>query len=112
VQFFILEAIIMLSQKAIGGTVGDTEPESQYTFVVYDKGTGNIHHIHQVINMPGAEVRGREEMEKTALTYAPSHAKQQTADGLAVLSVPPDQMERGKSYRVDHQRQALVEEKR
>jgi hypothetical protein len=102
----------MLSQKAIGGTVGATAPESQYTFVVYDKGTGKIHHIHQVINMPGAEVRGREEIERTALTYVPSHVKQQTTDGLEVLSVPPDQMERRKSYRVDHQRGALVEEKR
>ena len=99
----------MPSQKAIGGTVGATEPESQYTFVVYDKGTGKIHHIHQVINMPGAEVRGREEMERTALTYVPSHVKRQTTDALAVLSVLPDQMERGKSFRVDHQRHALVD---
>jgi hypothetical protein len=102
----------MLSQKAIGGTTGVTEPESEYTFVVYDKGTGRIHHIHQVINLPGAEVRGREQMEQNALSYVPSRVREQMAAGLAVLSVLPDQMERGKSYRVDHEKQALELERK
>jgi hypothetical protein len=98
----------MVSQKSISGTTGATEPESQYTFVVYDTGTGRIQHIHEVINMPGAEVRSREQMEQTALSYVPSHVKEQTTAGLAVLSVLPSEMERGKTYRVDHERQVLV----
>jgi hypothetical protein len=97
----------MVSQKAIGGTTKGTEPESQYTFVVYDKSTGRIHHVHQVINLPGANGPSREQMEQTALSYVPSNVER-TPDALAVLSVPPDLMERGKAYRVDHEGRALV----
>jgi hypothetical protein len=103
---------MIMSSQAIGGTTGVAAPESEYTFVVYEKGTGAIHHVHQVINMPGAELRSQREMEKTALAYVPDDVRQRTpADGLAVLSVSPGQLER-KKYRVDHQKKALVEEKR
>jgi hypothetical protein len=88
------------------------EPESRYTFVVYDKGTGRIHHIHQVINLPGAEVQSREQMEQKALSYVPSHEKEKVTAGLAVLSVLPDEMKRGKSYRVDHEKRSLIIEQK
>jgi hypothetical protein len=98
----------MLSQDPIGGTDGAVEPASQYVFVVYDRGTGAIHHIHQVVNLPGAEVRGREQMEQTALSYVSPQARERASAGLAVLSVPPHQLQRGKFYRVDHERQVLM----
>jgi hypothetical protein len=101
----------MLSQNAFGEPSGATEPESEYMFVVYDKGTGRIHHIHQVTNLPGAEVRGREQMEQTALSYVSSHVKEQVTAGLDVLSVLPHQLERGKFYRVDDERRVLVMER-
>jgi hypothetical protein len=88
------------------------EPESQYVFVVYDPSKGSIHHIHHVVNLPGAEVRSREHMEQTALSYVPSQVRERAAGGLAVLHVQPDQLERGKFYRVDHKRQILVAEER
>jgi len=58
----------MPSQNLIAGTSGTTQPESEYMFVVYDKGSGKIHHIHHVINMPGAEVKDRDQMERVAQT--------------------------------------------
>jgi hypothetical protein len=98
----------MLPQDLVGGTGGAVEPQSQYAFVVYDRGTGAIHHIHQVVNLPGAEVPSREQMEQTALSYVPPQARERASAGLAVLSVPPHQLQRGKFYRVDHERQVLV----
>ncbi len=96
-------------KDAIGGTTGAAAPESHYTFVVYEKDTGAIHHIHEVVNMPGAQARSQEEMEKTALSYVSDHVRQQTsADGLAVLSVSPDKLQRNKHFRVDHQKKALI----
>ncbi|MFD9484079.1 hypothetical protein [Streptomyces sp. NPDC059991] len=98
----------MLSQDPLGGTDGSVEPESRYVFVVYDRGSGAIHHIHQVVNLPGAEVRDREQMEQTALSYVSPQAREQVGADLAVLSIPHDQLERGKFYRVDHERQVLL----
>jgi hypothetical protein len=98
----------MLSQNLLGGTAGAVQPESEYVFVVYDRATGAILHIHHVVNLARAEVRSREQMEQTALSYVSLEAREQAAEGLSVLSVPPDQLVRGKFYRVDHERQALV----
>jgi hypothetical protein len=102
----------MLSQNLFGATGGAMEPASQYVFVVYDRSDGSIHHIHHVVNLPGAEVRSREQMEQTAVSYVPRQAQERATGGLAVLNVQPQQLERGKFYRVDHQRQALVAEER
>jgi hypothetical protein len=95
----------MHSPEPIGGTDGVVEPESQYVFVVYDRDTGAIQHIHQVVNLPGAQAPDREQMEKAALGYVP--AKTRESADLAVLGVAPDQLQRGRFYRVDHERQAL-----
>jgi hypothetical protein len=97
-----------MSQDSIGGTNGAVEPESEYVFVVYDRGSGAIHHIHQVVNLPGAEDRGHEYMEQTALGYVSPEVREQKSVDLAVLSVSPRQLRRGTSYRVDHERQVLV----
>ncbi|TXL85581.1 hypothetical protein [Streptomyces sp. IB2014 016-6] len=95
--------LIMQSQ----GTDESVEPESQYAFVVYNTGSGEIHHVHRVVNLPGAEVRSREQMEQTALSYVSPQVKEREAADLAVLGVPYHQLERGKSYRVDHEQQVL-----
>jgi hypothetical protein len=94
----------MLPHNTIGGS---EKPESHYVCIMYDQQTGRIHHIHQVINFPGAEAPSREEMEKNARLNAPKDAP----TGLAVLLVPSQQLERGKSYRVDHAKQTLVVER-
>jgi len=88
------------------------EPESQYVFVVYDRSKGSIHHIHHVVNLPGAEIRSPEHMEQTALSYVPGQVRERATGGLAVLRIQPEQLERGKFYRVDHQRGTLVAEER
>jgi hypothetical protein len=91
----------MLPTNTIGGT---QKPESHYACVVYDRSTGQIHHIHQVINLPGARAPSKEEMEQRALHHTPKGAP----TGLAVLVLSSTHVERGKSYRVDHGKQALV----
>ncbi|MFK0046055.1 hypothetical protein ACIQU4_18455 [Streptomyces sp. NPDC090741] len=98
----------MLPQESLNGTDGSVEPESQYVFVVYNRGSGVINHIHQVVNLPGAEVRDREQMEQTALSYVSPQVREREAADLAVLSVPHHQLERGKFYRVDHEQQVLL----
>jgi hypothetical protein len=89
-------------------TARAVEPESEYVFIVYDQGNGMIHHTHQVVNLPGAEAPSREQMEQTALGYVSPQAREQAPAGLAVLSVDPRELKRGKAYRVDHERQTLV----
>jgi len=101
----------MPSHNMMGTTSGTTQPDSEYMFVVYDKGSGKIHHIHHVINMPGAEVKDRDQMERTALSYVSSRAREQATAGLSVLNILPQQLQRGRVHRVDHQRQVLVVER-
>ena len=95
----------MLPHSTIGGT---RSHDSHYACVIYDKQTGKIHHVHQVINLPGAKVPTPEEMEHSARRYAPKD----TPQGLSVVLISSPQLERGKSYRVDHVKQALVAESR
>jgi hypothetical protein len=84
------------------------EAESQYVFVVYDRDTGTIHHVHQAANLPGAQVRERSQMEQTALSYVSPELREKATTGLAVLSVPSHELERGRLYCVDHERQVLI----
>jgi hypothetical protein len=69
--------------------------------------TGTILHVHQIINLPGARAPNQEEMKQNAL----GHIGEGGPSGLAVLQVLPDHLDRNKSYRVDHAKQALVVEK-
>jgi hypothetical protein len=96
----------MLSQLI--GTGGAVEPESQFVFIVYERDTGAVRHVHQVVNLPGAEARDREQMEQTALSYVSPQERDRESTGLTVLTVSPQELERGKVYRVDHERQVLM----
>lgn len=88
-------------------TVGDGEDvDSHYACIVYDQETGGIHHVHHVINLVGAQAPTREERTQRARANAPSDR----GSGLTVVVVGGDQLERGKSYRVDHIAKALVVE--
>ncbi|WP_420751449.1 hypothetical protein [Rhodococcus sp. O3] len=97
-----------MASRDISENSGALEPETEYVFFVYDKGDGTILHTHQVVNLPGAEAPSREQMEQTALSYVSPQAREQAEAGLAVLSVDPQQLKRGQSYRVDHERKTLV----
>jgi hypothetical protein len=83
---------------------GPEKPESHHACVVYDRQTGQIHHIHQVINLRGAKAPSQAEMEQRALQHTPKSA----STDLAVLVVPPTHFVRGKTYHVDHGKQVLV----
>jgi len=88
----------------IQGMGGVQQPVSEYACVVYDPKTGEIRHVHLVVNLPGAEAPSREQMTENALR----HAVRDDSSEMAVLHVVPSQLERGKLYRVDHANQSLV----
>jgi hypothetical protein len=85
---------------------GPEEPESHHACVVYDPQTGQIHHVHEVINLPGAQAPNQAEMEQRALHHTPKYA----STDLAVLVVPSTHLEREKFYRVDHEKRELAVE--
>lgn len=75
--------------------------ESHYACVVYDEKSGVIRHVHEVVNLVGAEVPSRDQMVDNA------RANSAHASGTAVLIVPAEDIERGRPYRVDPVRQTL-----
>ena len=95
---------MMIASSTVG--VGE-DVDSHYACIVYDQETGGIHHVHHVINLVGAEAPTHEEMTQRAHANAPSDRR----SGLTVVVVEGDQIERGKSYRVDHTTKALVIER-
>ncbi|MCK8495835.1 hypothetical protein M0L20_28475 [Spirosoma sp. RP8] len=47
-----------------------TRPQQTRTCIVYNGETGEIDHIHTVVTMEGAPVRGQREIEAEAMTLA------------------------------------------
>jgi hypothetical protein len=92
---------MMYGNSTVGGSV---EIVSHHACVVYDERTGTIHHIHDVINLAGATEPTEDEMTQRAR----ANARVEAASGKAVLVVPGTEIQRGKSYRVDHAARALV----
>lgn len=88
--------------KESGNSFGYTDIK---TFIVYDKEQGNIVHVHQVINLPGALPTG-DDHAKIAHDHACTSSGRK-APSLQVLQVETDQIEYGKQYEVDTKKKAL-----
>ncbi len=90
-------------KKTSGGSV---KPESVETFVVYSGDTGEIHHVHQVINFHGADQRYTQDVE----THARSLARRRFpfVENLKVLRVPNDVLRPGLVHAVDLNTLTLV----
>lgn len=85
---------------------GNIEPESIESYAVYNGSTGDIYHVHQVINFKGAEQVNQQEAEAHAISLA---REQITFDGdLKVLRVPNDILGQGIVHAVDLNTLSLV----
>jgi hypothetical protein len=78
------------------------------TCVVYDKKTGGILHIHQLISMPGAKPRSMEALHARALELAGKMTGKKMTE-LAALSVQHEQLKPDRLYRVDTKRRVIIE---
>jgi len=77
------------------------------SFVVYDKKTGKILHIHHVISMPGSPILQESEMEEEARNFARSLSTKSKRE-MKVLKVDPDLVEKNTFARVDVKKLSLV----
>jgi hypothetical protein len=70
--------------------------------IVYDKGTGQIVHIHHTLVVPGAHMPSNEDIDGDAMSHA-SRLAQRPPSELAILSVHPAELSdlRRKRYAVD-----------
>jgi hypothetical protein len=78
------------------------------TCVVYDKKTGAILHIHQLISMPGAKPRTTEALHTRALELAGKITSKKMTE-LAALSMEQEQLQPDKLYLVDTKRKVVIE---
>jgi hypothetical protein len=75
--------------------------------VVYDRETGEILHKHEHVTLRGGRHPDKKVLEKDALEHASGVGR--TAARASVLHVDAETLDASKHYRVDTQRQALVE---
>jgi hypothetical protein len=101
VQLLLLGVMTMYQASFVGD---GAEVESHHACVVYDEKTGEIRHIHEVINLVGSDAPNHEQM----MERARANTADEDAPGLAVLVLSGAELERGKAYRVDPKQQALV----
>ena len=86
---------------------GGTEPVERVSVcAVYDPLTGGIHHWHHCLTIAGGEHPSADQIGKDALAAVGRRAAP-VKGKLAVLHVDPD-TDTSKTYRVDHDRQALT----
>jgi hypothetical protein len=87
--------------------------------VVFDTASGEIHHVHQVVTMEGAEATSDDEVKQRALSFArqrlesgtplPGEQTVRTVEGeLEALQVEPSQVDRTRPQRVDRSARTLV----
>ncbi|HSE43240.1 MAG TPA: hypothetical protein VLH08_20950 [Acidobacteriota bacterium] len=76
-------------------------------FIVYEKKTGKILHIHHVISMPGTATFKASEMEEEARNLARSFSTTSKGE-MKVLKVDPDLLEKTTYSRVDIKKLSLV----
>jgi hypothetical protein len=88
---------------------GNVPPvESTSSVILYDRKSGDIVHIHRVVNFKGAVVPAREAVEQEARTLAERFGKSvQELDTLHYDDV--DFMQSEKEYRVDLSSRTLIE---
>lgn len=79
----------------------------QYAYVVYDAKSGDVHHVHQVAVLPGAESPTHEEMEERALALAKKLGRHGSAQ-LKVLKVAPEHLLPQSKHSVDLKKLKLI----
>ena len=88
---------------------GATVPvQSIKACVVYDAGSGRIHHHHRVLTLVGGYEPSEAEMEQAALHRVAARRSGHPGGTLEVLHIAHDAMHPGALYRVDVSKRALV----
>ncbi len=77
------------------------------SFIVYEKKTGKILHIHHVISMPGAPIFQESEIEQEARNHARSFSTASKGE-MKVLKVDSNLLEKNTFSRVDLKKLSLV----
>lgn len=95
------------------------EVRSVQACVVFDTASGEIHHVHQVVTMEGAEATSDNEVKQRALSFArqrlesgtplPGEQTVRTVEGeLEAIQVEPSLVDRIRPQRVDPRSRTLV----
>src|SRR5687767_3405211 len=104
--------------KRMSGSTG-YQVQSVQACVVFDTASGEIHHVHQVVTMEGAEATSGDEVKQRALSFArqrlgsgtplPGEQTVRTVEGeLEALQVDPSLVDRTQPQRVDPKTKKLV----
>ena len=97
----------VLQQDDIVQHGGTEKVESVSSCVVYDPATGHIQHLHHCVTMVGGRHPSDDEIARDAVAAALRGSLRNRRE-LSVLHIPAAAIEPGKSYYVDHERQALA----
>lgn len=92
--------------KSQQGPIGSMSAEVS-KYVVYDRSSGEILHIHQVSNAPDVEPRTAGEVEPEVCDFVSDRTKKARAD-IAMLPVQEDELRPRTEYRVDLASRALT----
>jgi hypothetical protein len=104
--------------KRMSGSTG-YQVQSVQACVVFDTASGEIHHVHQVVTMEGAEATSDDEVKQRALLFArqrlesgtplPGEQTVRTIKGeLEAFQVDPVLVDRTRPQRVDPETRTLV----
>ena len=96
-----------LQQNGIVQHGGTEKLEAVSSCVVYDPATGHIQHLHHCVTMAGGRHPSDDEIARDAVAAALRGSLHNRRE-LKVLHIPAAALEPGKSYFVDHERQALA----
>jgi hypothetical protein len=90
-------------------SVGSTVPvQSIKACVVYNSGSGEIHHQHRVLTLVGGREPEEREMAEHALRAVRNRRLNPLAGNFSVLHVAPGSLETHKKYRVNVDKKTLV----
>jgi hypothetical protein len=88
--------------------VGVAKIASEQVCVVYHANTGNIVHVHRILNLEGAKTREAPEIEARAVELALSLQKKKDRSKMKTLMVPPEEFTPPGPFKVDLRRKRLV----
>ena len=92
--------------RSLSGQFGGGNVVSDQLCLIYDTESGAILQHHRAVTFEGGKTPSTDEMAEFAL----EHARRRLQDNrtIDVLHVNPTAFQRGRRYRVDHKKKALI----
>jgi hypothetical protein len=87
---------------------GTSSPHAHDAVIVYERATGRIVHVHEVITMPGAKHPESHAMSARALEMVARRGRH-AAESIATLVVPAERVKHTKHAHVDVESLTLVD---